>query len=96
MFGSAFTLCESSLKCRNAPDTVFAGYPANLKAGYRISVKGRIPDIRPDTLAGYPALPDIRQGNLVSGRISGASDPGKHIKSAKRLILLLTVHRLFA
>jgi hypothetical protein len=40
---------------RNAPDTVFAGYPANQKAGYpvragyRISGKGRIPDIRPDT-----------------------------------------------
>jgi hypothetical protein len=26
-----------------------AGYPANPKAGYRISVKGRIPDIRSDT-----------------------------------------------
>jgi hypothetical protein len=26
--------------CRDAPDTVFAGYPANPKAGYRIS--GRI------------------------------------------------------
>jgi hypothetical protein len=34
---------------RDAPDSVFAGYPANSKAGYRISVKGRIPDIRPDT-----------------------------------------------
>jgi hypothetical protein len=34
---------------RDAPDTVFAGYPANPKAGYRISGKGRIPDIRPDT-----------------------------------------------
>jgi hypothetical protein len=34
-------------KTRDAPDTVFAGYPANPKAGYRIS--GRIPDIRPDT-----------------------------------------------
>jgi hypothetical protein len=38
---------------RNAPNTVFAGYPAIRKAGYRISGrisgKGRIPDIRPDT-----------------------------------------------
>jgi hypothetical protein len=34
---------------RDAPDTVFAGYPANPKAGYRISGKSRIPDIRPDT-----------------------------------------------
>jgi hypothetical protein len=38
---------------RDAPDTVFAGYPANPKAGYRISGRisseGRIPDIRPDT-----------------------------------------------
>jgi hypothetical protein len=25
------------LKTRDAPDTVFAGYPANPKAGYRIS-----------------------------------------------------------
>jgi hypothetical protein len=29
-------------------DTDFAGYPANLKAGYRISGAGRIPDIRPE------------------------------------------------
>jgi hypothetical protein len=39
---------------RDAPDTIFAGirpagYPANPKAEYRISGKGRIPDIRPDT-----------------------------------------------
>jgi hypothetical protein len=31
------------------PDIRPAGYPANPKAGYRISGKGRIPDIRPDT-----------------------------------------------
>jgi hypothetical protein len=37
------------INTRDAPDTVFAGYPANPKAGYRISGKGRIPDIRPDT-----------------------------------------------
>jgi hypothetical protein len=35
---------------RDAPDTVFAGYPANPKAP--ISGKGRIPDIRPDTWLG--------------------------------------------
>jgi hypothetical protein len=34
---------------RDAPDTVFAGYPANPKAGYRISGKGLIPDIWTDT-----------------------------------------------
>jgi hypothetical protein len=31
------------------PDIQTAGYPANPKAGYWISGKGRIPDIRPDT-----------------------------------------------
>jgi hypothetical protein len=31
------------------PDIQPAGYPANSKAGYRISGKGRIPDIRQDT-----------------------------------------------
>jgi hypothetical protein len=31
------------------PDIRPAGYPAKPKAGYRISGKGRIPDIRPDT-----------------------------------------------
>jgi hypothetical protein len=33
---------------RDAPDTVYAGYPANPKAGLRISGKGWIPDIWPD------------------------------------------------
>jgi hypothetical protein len=33
---------------RDAPDIDFAGYLANLKAGYRISGAGQIPDIRPD------------------------------------------------
>jgi hypothetical protein len=33
---------------RDAPVTAFAGYPANPKAGYQISGKGRIPDMRPD------------------------------------------------
>jgi hypothetical protein len=28
---------------RDAPDTVFAGYPANPKARYQISGQGRIP-----------------------------------------------------
>jgi hypothetical protein len=41
------------VKSRDAPDTVFAGYLANPNAGYRIfsriSGKGRIRDIRPDT-----------------------------------------------
>jgi hypothetical protein len=32
---------------RDAPDTVFAGYPAIPKAGYRISGKGRIRNIWP-------------------------------------------------
>jgi hypothetical protein len=31
------------------PEIRPAGYPASPKAGYRISGKGRIPDIRPDT-----------------------------------------------
>jgi hypothetical protein len=31
------------------PDIRPAGYPANPKSGDRISGKGRIPDIRPDT-----------------------------------------------
>jgi hypothetical protein len=31
------------------PDIRLAGYPVNKKAGYQISGKGRIPDIRPDT-----------------------------------------------
>jgi hypothetical protein len=31
---------------RGAPVTDFSGYPANLKAGYRIFGAGRIPDIR--------------------------------------------------
>jgi hypothetical protein len=40
---------SSDIFGRDAPDTVFTGYPANPKAGYRISGNGRIPDIRPDT-----------------------------------------------
>jgi hypothetical protein len=31
-----------------APVTDFAGYPANLKDGYRLTGKGQVPDIRPD------------------------------------------------
>jgi hypothetical protein len=38
---------SQELSTRDAPDTVFAGYP--VKAGYRISGEGQIPDIRPDT-----------------------------------------------
>jgi hypothetical protein len=51
----------------DAPDTVLAGYPANPKAGYRISVKDRIPDIRPDTWL----------DNYIFGKISN-----KFIKTA--------------
>jgi hypothetical protein len=34
---SDFMEASPSLLIRDAPDTVFAGYPANPKAGYRIS-----------------------------------------------------------
>jgi hypothetical protein len=53
---------ENFVKIRDAPDTgtVFAGYPANPKAGYRISGKCRIPDIRPD----------IWLDNYIFGKIS--------------------------
>jgi hypothetical protein len=37
-----------SVSIRDALDIDFAGYLANLKAGFRISGTGRIPDIRPD------------------------------------------------
>jgi hypothetical protein len=60
---------------RDAPDTVFAGYPANPKAGYRISGrisgKGRIPDIRPNTWL----------DNYIFGKISN-----KFIKTALTII----------
>jgi hypothetical protein len=46
--GSCRTASRGIVKSRDAPDTVFAGYPANPKAVYRISGKGRIPDIQPD------------------------------------------------
>jgi hypothetical protein len=47
---SVILYCTILVIVRDAPDTGtdFAGYPANLKAGYRISGAGRIPDIRPD------------------------------------------------
>ena len=35
---------------RDGPDSSFAGYPAILKTGFRISGGCRIPDIRPDIL----------------------------------------------
>jgi hypothetical protein len=38
------------------PDIRLAGYPANPKAGYRISDKGRIPDIRPYRLLGLTSI----------------------------------------
>jgi hypothetical protein len=42
----------SAKKSRDGPDTDLAGYPTNLKAGYRISGKARygVPDIRLDIL----------------------------------------------
>jgi hypothetical protein len=50
------------------PDIRLAGYPANLKAGYRISGrisgKGRIPDIRPDI------RPDTWLDTNIFGQIS--------------------------
>jgi hypothetical protein len=45
------------------PDIRPAGYPANPKAGYRISDKGRIPDIRPDI------RPDSWLYNYIFGKI---------------------------
>jgi hypothetical protein len=49
---------------RDAPDTIFARYPANPKAGYRISGKGRIPYIRKDI------RPDTWLDNYIFGKIS--------------------------
>jgi hypothetical protein len=31
--------CYTGIPIRDAPDTVFAGYPANPKAGYQISAR---------------------------------------------------------
>jgi hypothetical protein len=53
------------------PDIRPAGYPANPKAGYRISGKGRIPDILPDTCL----------DNYIFGQISS-----KFIKTALTII----------
>jgi hypothetical protein len=57
------------------PDIRPAGYPANPKAGYRISGKGRIPDIRPDI------RPDTWLDNYIFGQISN-----KFIKTALTII----------
>jgi hypothetical protein len=46
------------------PDIRPTGYPANPKAGYRISGKGRIPDILPDI------RPDTWVDNYIFGKIS--------------------------
>jgi hypothetical protein len=48
--GGSFHSCPqlSAFKKGDSPDTQFAGLPANLKAVYRISGAGWIPDIRPD------------------------------------------------
>jgi hypothetical protein len=56
------------VKNRDAPDTVFAGYPSNPKAGYWISGKGWIPDIRPDTWL----------ENYIFGKISNKFIKTKH------------------
>jgi hypothetical protein len=50
-----------------------AGYPANLKARYRISGQSKswIQDIRPDT--GYPAGYPLQAGYRISGRIFKAT-----------------------
>jgi hypothetical protein len=53
------------------PDIRLTGYPANPKAEYRISGKGRIPDIRPDTWV----------DNYIFGKISN-----KFIKIALTII----------
>jgi hypothetical protein len=69
---------------RDAPDTVFAGYPANPKAGYRISGKGRIPDIRPDI------LPDILPDNWLDNyRYSFGKISNKFIKTALKIIIII-------
>jgi hypothetical protein len=62
---------------RDAPDTVFAGYPANPKAGYWISGKGRIPEIRQDI------RPDTWPDNYSFGKISN-----KFIKTASTFIII--------
>jgi hypothetical protein len=49
------------------PDIRPAGYPANPKAGYRISGSGRIPDIRPDLRTDI--RPDICLDNYIFGKI---------------------------
>jgi hypothetical protein len=41
---------------RDAPDTEFAGYPASLKSGYRISGASRIPDIRRNVNSKFKCL----------------------------------------
>jgi hypothetical protein len=55
------------------PDIRPARYPANPKSGYRISGKGRIPDIRPDTWL----------NNYTFGKISN-----KFIKTALTILFL--------
>jgi hypothetical protein len=63
------------------PDIRPAGYPVNPKAGYRISGqisgKGRIPDIRPDTVPVLDIRPDTWLDNYIFGQISN-----KFIKTA--------------
>jgi hypothetical protein len=59
------------------PDIRPAGYPVYPKAGYRISGKGQIPDIRPDTWL----------GNYIFGKI-----PNKFTKTALTIKDLQTIN----
>ena len=43
--GVTYTPKKTTVKFRDGPDSSFAGYPAILKTGYRISGGCRIPDI---------------------------------------------------
>jgi hypothetical protein len=50
--------CKGEIRCRDAPDTDFAGYPANLKAKYRKS--GRIINSTFKCLVKYETYIDTR------------------------------------
>ena len=41
---------DARIRIRDVPNSDFAGYPAILKTGFRISGSHQIPDIRPDIL----------------------------------------------
>jgi hypothetical protein len=61
------------------PDIRPVGYPDNPKAGYRISGKGRIPDIRPDTWL----------DNYIIGKISN-----KYLKTALIILCPAALHTI--